>query len=184
MDTNNFPSTKDKSATTPQTEKSGGQLKVLHILILGVAGAIILLFVFLVGMSVGFKKASFSYRWGENYHRNFAGPRQGFFNDFMGKEFMDAHGLIGKIIKIEDSNLVIQDKDKVEKIVLIGKDTTIERFRDSIKVGELKVDDMIVVIGQPNQSGQVEAKFIRVLPPPPVSANFMPGRPFMRKRNF
>lgn len=160
------------------------QSKTFKAIIFGVGAFIVLLFIFLIGMSVGFKKATFSYRWGENYHRNFAGPQGGFFNDFMGKEFMDAHGLIGKIIKIEDSNLVIQDKDKVEKIVLIGKDTTIERFRDSIKIGELKVDDMIVVIGEPNQSGQVEAKFIRVLPPSPVSANFMPKEPFMRKRNF
>jgi hypothetical protein len=50
--------------------------------------------------------------------------------------------------------------------VVIKEDTAIMRFRETIKPSDLKVDDSIVVIGEPNDAGQIEAKFIRVMPSP------------------
>jgi hypothetical protein len=44
----------------------------------------------------------------------------------------------------------------------------IERLRETVKISDLKVDDFVVVIGEPNDSGQIEAKFIRLLPPAPL----------------
>jgi hypothetical protein len=125
---------------------------------------------FSVGIAVGYRKARFSYAWGENYHRNFGGPRGGFLRnlsqDFMGKDFIGAHGTFGQIIKVKDSELAVRGKDGVEQIVKISGDTEIRRFKDVIQPNDLKIDEPIVVIGEPNDSGQIMAKFIRVMPFP------------------
>ena len=56
--------------------------KTFKMVLLAIAALVVLLFVFKTGVFVGYRKAEYSYRWGENYHRNFAGPREGFFGDF------------------------------------------------------------------------------------------------------
>ena len=134
--------------------------------------------IFQAGVMVGYLKASFSYKWGDNYFRAFGGgqermrekmpqplngvpmPRGG---------FSDAHGVAGKIIKIILPTLVVQGLDSVEKIILVKEDTSIMKFRNSIKASELKVDDFITVIGSPDANSQIEAKLIRMMPSPPES---------------
>ncbi len=156
------------------------QSRNFKIIIIGIGGLIVFLIIFGLGTMVGFKKANFSYRWAENYHQNFGGPRGGLFRDFSGRDFIGAHGVAGQIIKIDGLNLVIKGGDGVEKIVAVKEDTMIERFRDNIKLTDLKVDEYVVVIGEPNDAGQIEAKFIRVLPPPPEKSplDFFPVPPF------
>ena len=44
-------------------------------------------------------------------------------------------------------------------------------MRDEIKISDLKIGDFIVVIGSPNTDGQVEAKFIRLMPEPDLIRN-------------
>lgn len=174
MEINKIFSTKNGSAL-------GGQGKIFKVIIILIVSLIVLLFVFKLGVLVGFKKASFSYLWGENYHRNFAGPRNGFFRDFEGREFIDSHGVFGQIIKIDGSNLIIKGRDNVEKIIIVKNNTTIMRFRDTIKLSELKVDDQVVVIGDPNDNGQIEAKLIRLVPPPLSAA---PGPQLFRLPHY
>lgn len=125
---------------------------------------IILLLVFKAGMFVGFRKAGFSYRWGENYHRNFGGPRGGVFRGMFRDDFPKAFGAFGQIMKIDGATLVVKDRDNVEKIVVVKDTTSIQRFRKNIANSDLHVDDFIAVIGEPNDDGQIEAKFIRVMP--------------------
>jgi hypothetical protein len=140
---------------------------------LGVLGAlIVLLAVFRAGEFVGYRKARFSYRWGENYHRNFAGPRGGFFGDvrreFEDRDFIGAHGTFGSIISIDSSVtsgqtiFVVKGKDDVEKTILISDTTTIKSRRESLRINGLKVDDRVVIIGSPDEQGRIEAKLIRV----------------------
>ena len=139
-----------------------------------VAGLILFLLIFRLGMAVGYKKAAFSYRWGENYHRNFGGPRGGFAGDFLkDRMYIESHGVFGKVVNVDGNTIVVKGLDDVEKIVLVKEDTVITRFRESIKISDLKTDDPIVVIGNPNDTGQIEAKLIRVMPP---SGAMMPRR--------
>jgi len=146
------------------------QSKVFKVVLILVVILIVLLLGFQLGLMVGFRKASFSYQWGDNYHRNFAGPRNGFVGPFDRRDFMDAHGVIGQIAKIDGSTIIIKAHDNLEKIVLVNDKTTINRFRDNIKLSDLRVDDIVVVIGNPNNSGQIEAQLIRLLPSPPTNA--------------
>jgi hypothetical protein len=131
---------------------------------------IVVLLIFSAGVTVGFHKASFGRAWGENYERNFGlrpeRPVLGMDN------FPNANGAIGKIIKITLPTIIVQDKDGTEKVVLLQSDTQIQELKNSMTANDLKVDDFIVVIGTPNQQGQIGAKLIRILPagmpvPPP-----------------
>jgi len=144
------------------------QSKIFQAIIFIITVLIIFLTGFKVGIFIGFKKANFSCNWGENYHRNFAGPKNGFFEnfkeDFKNRNMMPGTGAFGQIIKINGNALIILDRDNFEKTVLITDKTIINRFQETIKITDLKVDDKVVIIGEPNNNGQIEAKLIRVMP--------------------
>src|SRR3989344_915458 len=104
---------------------------ILKWVIIGLAGFVALILVFGAGVKVGALKARYSYKWAESYHKNFGGPRGGFFGDwrqFPAGDFISGHGA----------------------------------FREIIKEG-LKVGDRAVIIGSPNEEGQIEAKMIRIM---------------------
>ncbi|MFA5009345.1 MAG: hypothetical protein WC534_02055 [Candidatus Paceibacterota bacterium] len=144
------------------------QSKNFNIITWILLGIIILLFVFKLGMDIGFKKAEFSHKWGENYYRNFAGPAERFPKNMMGPDdFMEAHGVFGQIIKIDDSALVIKDRNNLEKIVLINEKTSIRSFNNDISKEDLKIDNHVVVIGEPDENGNIISRLIRILPSPP-----------------
>ena len=144
------------------------QSKKIKIILGGIGAIIALLLVFAAGTMVGFKKANFSFRWAENYHQNFGGPRGGFFGQINGRDFINAHGVFGQIIKIDGSTLIINGRDNTEKIVLIKNDTVINGPQNNLKLADLKVNDYIVVIGDPNNAGQIEARLIRLMPAMPM----------------
>ena len=130
-------------------------------LLIGLAGLAILVLIFSAGVFIGGLKAKFSYRWAENYHRNFAGPKTGFMSDWrkmplMHGDFIEGHGVFGEIIEMQENSFVIKGRGNIEKIVLIKQDTVINKKSD------LTVGDQVVVIGSPNNNGQIEAKLIRV----------------------
>lgn len=145
--------------------------KTMRRVLWGFGGLIVLLFVFQAGMFVGYHKATFSYRYGDSYHRAFGGGERGFFNGMhkggYQEPFSGGHGLMGRIVSINLPAIVVADRDGVEKVVLIEKNTEIKKFRDSISSRELAVDNMVVIIGKPGEEGQVEAKLIRLMPSPP-----------------
>lgn len=140
---------------------------------------ILLLLVFQLGVFVGYKKAGFSYKWGENYYKNFAGEREGFMRDMpRDRDFMAGHGIAGSILNIDlTANMVsIKGNNGVEQIVLLTAQTEIKRIKDNVKIDELKSGDNIVVIGAPNSNGQIVASLIRIMPAPP-SGVVAPGQP-------
>ena len=57
---------------------------------------------------------------------------------------------------------MVKGRGDVEKLIITTKDTAIQKGRETIKKEELKVGDQIVIIGSPNEEGQIEAKLIRV----------------------
>lgn len=133
---------------------------------------IIVFFIFEAGIVVGFRRVSFDRDWSNNYAMNFGSPRGGG-PQMMGGQFNlldnlpNAHGAIGKIIKTELPTIIVLDeKDNTEKVVLIDNKTQIRQGRVDITPDQLKVDDSVVIIGEPNSSGQIEARLIRFLPAP------------------
>lgn len=137
---------------------------VLKWITIGLVGFIFIILVFGAGVKVGTLKARYSYQWADNYHKNFAGPRGGFLGDwrrFPAGDFISGHGAFGEIIELNNSGFVIKGREDVEKVVITNQDTTVTKGRETIKDG-LKVGDQVVIIGSPNEEGQIEAKFIRV----------------------
>jgi hypothetical protein len=145
--------------------------KAKHILA-GIGIAVIALLVFQAGIFVGYKKAAFSFRSGDNFYRTFGERGRGFPEPVrrMGMDMMDptnAHGTVGKIASIALPKIIIADRDGVEKTIIVDAKTDMRRFRDSIKQEELKVGDFITVIGEPNNEGQITARLIRIMPESP-----------------
>jgi len=137
-------------------------------IIFSIAGVIVLCFVFGLGIFIGTRRADFSFRWAEQYHQNFAGPREGFLGmgNMMQNDFIDANGVIGEVISINGSKITIKGKDNVEKIVTTDEETIIMCQRQNFKLSELKSGDSVVIMGEPNNNGQIEADFIRIMPAP------------------
>ena len=133
-------------------------------IVTGIGTVIVLLLTFQAGVMFGFHRANFGYRWSEHYDENFL-PRPpmgaGGFNNM---DFERAHGAFGGIIKIQGSTITVKGKDEAEKNVLFDKNTVFEGGNGEIKATDLKVGEDVFVIGSPDESGQVLAKVIRILP--------------------
>ncbi len=134
--------------------------KVLYV----VGSLIVALIIFQAGVFVGFHKALFSGRLGDNYRETFGGRGGVVFGMMRDNDYPVANGAVGKILKITLPTLVIMGPDNIEKIILLKEDTLIREFREPIKPTDLKINDQIVVIGSPNASSQIEAKLIRLVP--------------------
>lgn len=127
------------------------------------------LIIFQAGVVVGYKKAVFSRGLGENYSRAYGDPDHdgdGFFGRIPGDNMTSSHGAVGKIVRITLPTIVVASKDAVEKVIHVSDDTNIRKFRNEMKSTDLVVGDFIVVLGEPNTDSQIEARLIRVLPPP------------------
>ncbi len=147
------------------------QSKGFRRLLFGIGVFVVALLIFQCGMIVGFHKASFSYRMGDNYYRAF-GTEKGFTDKYpiqmevMRGNFPDSHGAVGQIITVDLPTIVIEDTHNIEKAILVTEKTTIKKFKETLKKSDLKVDDYVTIIGSPNDKSEIEAKLIRILPPP------------------
>ncbi|MFA6094448.1 MAG: hypothetical protein WC757_00995 [Candidatus Paceibacterota bacterium] len=153
--------------------KKGVQSKTFKWVLYSIGIFLILVIVFRAGMFVGFYQAKFLGNWNNNYSNNFIGPREGFGRmgpggtmDFRDDAFFNSHGVVGSVLKTASSSFIIVGNDGVEKKVIVGKETSIRKFRDEIKVSDIIVDDQVVVFGAPNSAGQIEARLIRIAPMP------------------
>jgi len=172
---------KETNQASPKLKRLNA--KTLIVLSWSILVFIILLLVFKAGMMIGFKKANFSLQWGQNYHQNFSGPRGNFFMSTFGPdEYIESNGAFGQILKINDNSLIMNGVGNLEKIILINNDTIIRNQRDNLKANELKIGDNIVVIGEPDNEGQIKATLIRIMPTPPP--NQMPMMNFFQERLF
>ena len=134
------------------------------------------------GVAVGLHKAKFSADFGKNYERNFMGSRfgdgrgmmggrgglggfmGGMMRQFEGRDLRNGYGLAGTIVSITDNNVVIKDNDNKENTIAVSDQTLIKSQRDNLKLSDLKVNDQIVVMGNPGDNGVVNASLIRVFP--------------------
>jgi hypothetical protein len=132
-----------------------------------IGGTLLFLAGFAGGMAAGFHKARFSYVWGEQYERNFTGPRprtgiEGFRDRFEGRGFRNPHGLAGEVISVMNDALVVKDREGKENTVAVTDRTVIRRWRDVASLGDIGQGDRIVVLGGPGEDGTVNADLIRI----------------------
>lgn len=122
--------------------------------------------IFRAGMSVGYHKAMFSNHLGDNYLKTFRGGNRGGHSlpGYLRDDFTGGHSSIGQIVKIDSSDLVIEDVANIEKTVIVDDNTKIRRFRDDVSTSTLTLGTKIIVLGDPTENGQIKARLIRILP--------------------
>ncbi len=156
--------------------KAYTQSQMFRKILAGVGAAIVALLIFQAGMHVGYRKAAFSYRFGDNYYRVFGDHGRKPLRGSHRGGFMESNGAIGKIVSIDLPTFVVAS-DNVEKVVSIGENTHI-RHRDAAATpADLKVDDSVVVFGPLNEESQIEARLIRIVPAPAGAAASGAGTP-------
>jgi len=141
---------------------------ILKWVIMGLAGFVVIVLIFGVGIFVGEMKARFSYRWAENYHKNFGGPSGGFLGDWKmfppDNEFIESYGTFGQILKIDPSTgsgqvlrpLEMGDSDNLKVgqfVIAIG--TALGEFRNTVTTGVISGLGRGVEAGSPFE-GYVE----------------------------
>jgi len=130
-------------------------------LTIGFGIAVIVLLIFQAGVIVGYHKGRFSARFGDNYYHTFGGR----YPDFLPKMTPSGHGAVGKIVSVTWPTFILAGSDNIEKIILIKSDTIIRQFRDTVASSSLTVNDSVVVLGTPNNQGEIEARLIRIITP-------------------
>lgn len=132
--------------------------------IIGIGIFFILGLVFATGVRIGYHKARFAGSFGDNYTKTFEGRNR---PEMFRGELPGGHGVAGKVLSIALPNIIVLDRDGTEKTIHTTDKTLVRRFRDSITLQNIQVDDFIVGIGSPNETSQIDARLIRVLPEPP-----------------
>ncbi len=140
--------------------------------LLGIGICIVLILVFGFGVSVGYKKAAYSGRLGDNYRQvfiqrdesNIRGSFEKGFGPF--ENIPEGHGAVGKIINVNPPYITVSTRDNLEKTVIVTDNTAIKKFRDDIKITDLQTGEMIITFGKPSaeNDGNIEALLIRVAP--------------------
>jgi len=120
--------------------------------------------VFQLGMLVGFSKASFFFKYSDNYYKNIKG-KPSMPLGFQDNDLPRSHGAIGKILQVTFPNLVIEDNDGLEKIVILNNGTIIKKLGQIASTSDITANDYAIVIGSPNDRSEINAKLIRILPP-------------------
>jgi hypothetical protein len=147
--------------TTPRDKK-------ISVIVLSIIGTLI---IFKMGMFVGYHKALFSYRSDAGFGRGmemngdkYGLPKPGFMNE----EFSTSHGAVGRIVSVSLPSFVVAGPDNSEKTVTVGDRTMIRRMKDTVSASDIRTDDFAVVLGEPNEAGKIDAKFVRLMPLPPM----------------
>lgn len=140
--------------------------KKIRIVLWILGSLIILLLIFGIGIGVGYDRANFGSHFGENYYHNFYGaPATGSMPYGMGPAPMSEHGIAGTVIDISSSTISVKDSNNNEHSIVVLPATVIRRDTATIKITGIQLQDQIVVIGDPNDEGQVIARFVRVFSP-------------------
>ncbi len=142
--------------------------KTFKKVLIGIVIVVIALFIFQAGVFIGYRKASFSFGWGERYFETFGGPGGRVFpgGSFRQGMFTDAYGATGEIIKIQLPVFIVLGNDGIEKEIVVTDDTVIHRFREKVDTSALTRGDLVVVIGEPNAQSQIESRLVRIMPSP------------------
>lgn len=142
--------------------------KTFQGIIVGIVSIVILLLAFQLGVFVGYRKAGFSSRFigyvgGErkDFERGEMMNRKGMlgFRDDM----VNGHGAVGKVVSVTLPNLIVAGPDNLEKVIVTSTTTIVRRSHDALTVTDIKVDDAIIVLGNPNENGEIVAKLIRIV---------------------
>ena len=121
------------------------------------------LIAFGLGLVVGYRRAIFASDFGEHYYRNMLGDPEGQpVVGAMGYGPLTMHGVTGEVVDVATDTIVVRGSNGSEESVLIVSGTPIRDMNENISEQEIAPNDQIVVLGDPDQDGVVEARFVRI----------------------
>ena len=139
-------------------------------IVAGVCIMLVIICIFESGVLVGYHEATYSSHWGENYGRNFgSGPMSA--NGLPDARLPLPDGTMGKILSISNASasstqIVISNTQNAEEKVLIDTNTIIRDHENTISASTLVPGAYAVVLGSPDEHGEILAKLIRLVPAP------------------
>lgn len=134
----------------------------------GLGILLVVLIIFQAGVFVGYHKGTFSSNWNNNYMMRGANDPRSFFAPFMHNgDNINPHGAVGEIVSTNFPLVMIKGPNRAEEVIIIGSNTTIRNFRQTASTSDLIVGKQVVVIGEPNDKGQIQAELVRIMPNPP-----------------
>jgi hypothetical protein len=144
-------------------------------ILIGIAISIVALGIFQTGVMVGEHKARFAHHFGDNFERNFVdssrrGPMP--FVEEVGKmRPPTGHGSVGEVVSVTLPTFVVAGPDNIEKTIRVSDETLFREFREELSSENIEIGSFVVVLGLPNESGEIEATLVRLLPPPDFISN-------------
>lgn len=116
------------------------------------------------GIFIGYHKASFARDWGDHYKKNFGMERPESFRGMMGNTLPNAYGASGKVLSVTLPTFVVEDTNGTEKTILITDATIIKSGMQNASSSSITSNSIVMVLGDPTASGQIQAKLIRIMP--------------------
>jgi hypothetical protein len=127
---------------------------------------LVILLIFQAGIVVGYHEGAFTHAWSDDYYRGSNDPRSLLAPFMHGGSDGNPHGAAGQILSVQLPELMIKNPDSSEQVVIVSATTTIRILHDSATSTELKAGEGVIVIGMPDESGRIQASFIRIIPKP------------------
>ncbi len=117
-----------------------------------VGGLIVASLIFHAGVVAGERSArpQFGGDPGKNF-RVFLAPGVALPHGFI----QSGHGAVGEVESVASSTFIIETREGTTQTV------------NATDTSQLKVGSQVLIIGEPDESGHINAKIIRLLPPPP-----------------
>lgn len=128
-----------------------------------------ILIIFATGMFAGYKKADFDARWNRNY-MNAGGPHSIFAPFFPDNDDIP-HGASGEIVSVKLPSILLRSRDNNERVAIINDTTSIRRFRAIASTTDLATGEQVIVLGNPDSQGRLNAVLIRILPSATTTQN-------------
>lgn len=127
--------------------------KILIGCVIGAILAVVLVATFFFGVLVGKRDYKFFPYW----------ERRHTYPDFFPNK-LSGHGVLGTIQTLGKSTLVVKDRTGALKTVLVDSRTRIRRERTDITISDLKINEQVVILGEPQESeSAIKARIIRVM---------------------
>ena len=88
-----------------------------------------------------------------------------------GKGLPDPHGAAGIVVSAMLPTFTVTAPGRAEEVVRVGDDTIIRDGALTVTADDIVPGKYVVVIGMPGDEGAIDARFVRVLPPPPTATS-------------
>lgn len=144
------------------------QSPVVRIIIFVLAGLIVIIAVFKMGMDAGYHRALYAAHMADNFQRTFVDPHaHSLFDQHLPPS---GHGAFGEIVSVTIPTFVVADRTRIEQTIHVSSSTIIRKFTSDVPVDSLQPGENVVVLGSPNDQGQIDAQLIRIIPPVTTTA--------------